>query len=47
MTLLAFRVDVRSRHSRDYAFCLYLFGVLTFWGGFKCPLAPLAGRGLG
>lgn len=31
--LVAFWVDVRSRHSRDYAFWLYLFGVLTFWGG--------------
>lgn len=33
MTLLAFLVDLRSRASRDYAFWLYLFGVLTFWGG--------------
>ena len=33
MTLLAFWVDVRSRFSRDYAFWLYVFGVLTFWGG--------------
>ena len=33
MSLLAFWVDVRSRHSLDYAFWLYLFGVLTFWGG--------------
>jgi len=33
MVLVAFWVDVRSRHSRDYAFWLYLFGVLTFWGG--------------
>jgi hypothetical protein len=33
MILLAFWVDVRSRHSRDYAFWLYLFGVLSFWGG--------------
>jgi hypothetical protein len=32
-TLLAFWVDLRSRFSRDYAFWLYLFGVLTFWGG--------------
>ena len=47
MVLLAFWVDVRSRHSKDYAFWLYLFGVLTFWGGFKRPLAPLAGRGRG
>jgi hypothetical protein len=33
MTLLAFWIDLRSRFSRDYAFWLYLFGVLTFWGG--------------
>jgi hypothetical protein len=33
MVLLAFWVDVRSRHSRDYAFWLYLFGALAFWGG--------------
>jgi hypothetical protein len=32
-TLVAFWVDVRSRASRDYAFWLYIFGVLTFWGG--------------
>jgi Predicted membrane protein (DUF2157) len=30
---LAFWVDIRSRHSKDYAFWLYLFGVITFWGG--------------
>lgn len=33
MVLLAFWVDVRSRHDEDYAFWLYLFGVLAFWGG--------------
>ncbi|HKA43054.1 MAG TPA: DUF2157 domain-containing protein [Burkholderiales bacterium] len=33
MVLVAFWVDLRSRFSRDYAFWLYLFGVLTFWGG--------------
>jgi hypothetical protein len=33
MTLVAFWVDLRSRFSRDYAFWLYLFGVLTFWSG--------------
>jgi len=33
MVFLAFWVDVRSRRSRDYAFWLYLFGVLAFWGG--------------
>lgn len=31
--LLAFWVDIRSRHSGDYAFWLYLFGVIAFWGG--------------
>ena len=31
---LAFWVDMRSRRSsKDYAFWLYLFGVMTFWGG--------------
>src|SRR5256885_16442344 len=33
MVLVAFWVDLRSCLSRDYAFWLYLFGVLTFWGG--------------
>jgi hypothetical protein len=34
MTLLAFWVDIRTRRDRaDYAFWLYLFGVLTFWCG--------------
>ncbi len=33
MVLLAFLVDLRSRHSADYAFWLYLFGVIAFWGG--------------
>jgi hypothetical protein len=30
---LAFWVDMRSRHEKDYAFWLYLFGVMAFWGG--------------
>jgi len=33
MLALAFVVDVRSRLGRDYAFWLYLFGMLAFWGG--------------
>lgn len=33
IVLLAFWVDVRSRQGRDYAFWLYLFGVIAFWGG--------------
>jgi hypothetical protein len=33
MTLVAFWVDIRARRDKDYAFWLYLFGVLTFWGG--------------
>jgi len=33
MVALAFVVDLRSDRSKDYAFWLYLFGVLTFWGG--------------
>jgi hypothetical protein len=32
MLLLAFLVDLRSRHDRDYAYWLYLFGLLTFCG---------------
>ena len=31
--LFAFWVDIRSRKSADYGFWLYLFGVMTFWGG--------------
>jgi hypothetical protein len=33
IVLLAFWVDVRTRHDKDYAFWLYLFGVLAFWSG--------------
>ena len=33
MILLAFWVDIHSRHGQDYAFWLYLFGVIAFWGG--------------
>ena len=33
MTALAIFVDGRSHQSKDYAFWLYVFGVLTFWGG--------------
>jgi len=33
MVLIAFWVDLRSRFTRDYGFWLYLFGLLTFWGG--------------
>lgn len=32
MVLLALWVDLRSRRQPDFAFWLYLFGVLTFWG---------------
>lgn len=32
MLVLAFVVDVRSRSGVDYAFWLYLFGLLSFWG---------------
>lgn len=30
---LAFWIDIRSRHNADYAFWVYLFGVIAFWGG--------------
>lgn len=33
MTLVAFRVDLRSSPERDFAFWLYVFGVIAFWGG--------------
>jgi hypothetical protein len=33
MISLAFWVDVRSRHQADYAFWMYMFGVIAFWGG--------------
>jgi hypothetical protein len=33
IVLLAFWVDIRTRHDKDYAFWLYLFGVAAFWGG--------------
>ena len=32
MLLMAFFIDLRSRHGKDYAYWLYLFGLLTFWG---------------
>jgi hypothetical protein len=32
-TLIAFWVDVRSANSKDYAFWLYIFGVMAFWIG--------------
>lgn len=32
MLLLAFFIDLRSRHDKDYAYWLYLFGLLTFCG---------------
>jgi len=33
IVLLAFWVDIRTRHDKDYPFWLYLFGVIAFWGG--------------
>ena len=33
IALLALWVDVRTRHEKDFAFWLYLFGVMAFWGG--------------
>jgi hypothetical protein len=30
---LAFWVDIRSHHKADYAFWIYIFGVVAFWGG--------------
>ena len=33
MTLIAIWTDIRSRATADYAFWLYIFGVMAFWGG--------------
>ena len=33
MLLFALLVDLRSRQQRDFAFWLYVFGVIAFWGG--------------
>ncbi len=45
MVLIAFWVDLRSRFTRDYAFWLYLFGLLAFWGGLTALGAgALAGK---
>jgi hypothetical protein len=33
--LIAFWVDIRSVHSKDYAFWLYIFGVISFWVGLR------------
>lgn len=33
IVLLAFWMDIRTRHDKDYAFWLYLFGVVAFWAG--------------
>lgn len=33
VVFLAFWVDVRARKTSDYAFWLYIFGVIAFWGG--------------
>jgi hypothetical protein len=30
---LAFWVDIRSQNKADYAFWIYIFGVIAFWGG--------------
>lgn len=30
---LAFWVDIRARKQADYAFWIYIFGVMAFWGG--------------
>ncbi|WP_028104454.1 hypothetical protein [Pseudoduganella violaceinigra] len=32
MTLMALWVDLRNRSGKDFAFWLYVWGVLTFWG---------------
>lgn len=45
MLALAFAVDLRTRRGKDYAFWLYLFGLLTFWGALSMlGSAKLAGK---
>lgn len=45
MLQVAFLVDLRARHGRDYAFWLYLFGLLTFWGALSLMgTGKLAGK---
>lgn len=45
MVLVAFWADLRSRASRDYAFWLYLFGLLAFWGALSSMSSTaLAGK---
>jgi hypothetical protein len=36
MLLAAIGVDLKSESRKDYAFWLYIFGVITFWGGLTC-----------
>lgn len=33
ITLIGLWVDIRAKNSADYAFWLYLFGILSLWGG--------------
>lgn len=33
MIFIAFLVDLRARNKADYAFWIYIFGVISFWGG--------------
>ena len=42
MVLVAFFVDLRSRATKDYAFWLYLFGLLAFW----CALSSMSSNQL-
>jgi hypothetical protein len=39
IVLLAFWVDIRTRHDKDYAFWLYVFGVITFWSALSIALS--------
>ena len=33
MLALAFYIDLRTRHTLDFAWWIYLFGLMAFWGG--------------
>ncbi len=39
IVLLAFWIDIRTRHDKDFAFWLYVLGTLAFWGGLSLTLA--------
>lgn len=47
MLLVAFWIDLRTRSGKDFAFWLYLFGMLAFWGGLTLTPSQSAWSALG